>query len=111
MAGMPEKLKALPTTRVPFRPAGVMRVAALQSVYRGQADRSDPETAVCPQAELVALSRRIAAWPDLLRELEAEGKGVIMTMGKGGVGKTTVATAIALELSRRGHTVHLSTTD
>ena len=34
-----------------------------------------------------------------------------MTMGKGGVGKTTVAAAVALELARRGHRVHLSTTD
>jgi len=111
IAAMPQKLKALPTTRVPFRPAGVMGVAALQSVYRDQADRSDPETAVCPQVELAALSRRISSWPGLLRELEAEGKGVIMTMGKGGVGKTTMAAAIAAELARRGHRVVLSTTD
>ncbi len=34
-----------------------------------------------------------------------------MTMGKGGVGKTTIAAAIAIELARRGHHVHLSTTD
>ena len=34
-----------------------------------------------------------------------------MTMGKGGVGKTTLAAAIASELARRGHLVHLSTTD
>jgi arsenite-transporting ATPase len=34
-----------------------------------------------------------------------------MTMGKGGVGKTTIAAAIATELVRRGHQVHLSTTD
>ena len=34
-----------------------------------------------------------------------------MTMGKGGVGKTTVAAAIAVELASRGHAVHLSTTD
>jgi arsenite-transporting ATPase len=34
-----------------------------------------------------------------------------MTMGKGGVGKTTVAAAIAVELAHRGHRVHLSTTD
>jgi arsenite-transporting ATPase len=39
------------------------------------------------------------------------GRGVIMTMGKGGVGKTTVAAAIATELARRGFKVHLSTTD
>ena len=39
------------------------------------------------------------------------GRGVIMTMGKGGVGKTTIAAAIATELARRGFQVHLSTTD
>ena len=43
--------------------------------------------------------------------LAASGRGVIMTMGKGGVGKTTVAAAIATELARRGLPVHLSTTD
>ena len=32
-------------------------------------------------------------------------------MGKGGVGKTTVAAAVAVELARRGLKVHLSTTD
>ena len=36
---------------------------------------------------------------------------MIMVMGKGGVGKTTVATAIALGLARLDHDVHLSTTD
>ncbi|RPJ85686.1 MAG: arsenical pump-driving ATPase, partial [Acidobacteria bacterium] len=48
---------------------------------------------------------------ELVDELEHLGHGVIMTMGKGGVGKTTVAAAIGLELARRGHPVRLSTTD
>jgi arsenite-transporting ATPase len=43
--------------------------------------------------------------------LSADGSGLIMVMGKGGVGKTNIAAAIALGLVRRGHTVHLSTTD
>ena len=48
---------------------------------------------------------------DLLRALAAPGHGVVMTMGKGGVGKTTVAAALAVGLARRGHRVCLSTTD
>jgi arsenite-transporting ATPase len=48
---------------------------------------------------------------DLVDEIEKAGHGVVMTMGKGGVGKTTVASAIAVELAHRGRRVHLSTTD
>ena len=47
----------------------------------------------------------------LIDEIEAAGPGVVMTMGKGGVGKTTIAAAIAVELARRGHDTLLSTTD
>ena len=39
------------------------------------------------------------------------GKKVAFTMGKGGVGKTTIAVAIALGLARKGAKVHLTTTD
>jgi arsenite-transporting ATPase len=47
----------------------------------------------------------------LIDEIERDGRGVVLTMGKGGVGKTTAAAAIAVELAARGHHVHLSTTD
>src|SRR5699024_2002484 len=36
---------------------------------------------------------------------------VIFTMGKGGVGKTSTASAIAVGLMEKGHRVHLTTTD
>jgi arsenite-transporting ATPase len=48
---------------------------------------------------------------ELVDGLAQSGHGVVMTMGKGGVGKTTIAAAIATELARRGFKVHLSTTD
>ena len=48
---------------------------------------------------------------ELVADLHASGKRVIFTMGKGGVGKTTIATAIALKLAEWGEKVHLTTTD
>ena len=48
---------------------------------------------------------------ELVDDIERGGKGLVMCMGKGGVGKTTVAAAIAVALAERGHDVHLSTTD
>lgn len=47
----------------------------------------------------------------LVDELAEAGRGVILTMGKGGTGKTTLAAALAHALAARGHAVHLSTTD
>ena len=47
----------------------------------------------------------------LVDEIERPGKGLIMFMGKGGVGKTTMAAAVATELAARGHEVLLTTTD
>jgi arsenite-transporting ATPase len=47
----------------------------------------------------------------MVDDLARTGRGLIMVMGKGGVGKTTVAAAIAVGLVKRGHAVHLTTTD
>jgi arsenite-transporting ATPase len=47
----------------------------------------------------------------LADELALKDRGLVMVMGKGGVGKTTIAAALAVALAERGKTVHLSTTD
>jgi arsenite-transporting ATPase len=47
----------------------------------------------------------------LIDPIAAPGRGLVLVMGKGGVGKTTIACAVAAELATRGHVVHLTTTD
>jgi len=47
----------------------------------------------------------------IIDDISDSGKKVIFTMGKGGVGKTSVAAAIAIGLAAKGKKVHLTTTD
>ncbi|WP_295449189.1 arsenical pump-driving ATPase [uncultured Thiodictyon sp.] len=104
LAGMPAGLARLPVTSTPLLALGTVGLDALRLM-------ADPERAVPVRFELdneTALPARLSA---LVDELAQAGRGVIMTMGKGGVGKTTVAAAIAVALARRGHAVQLSTTD
>ena len=53
----------------------------------------------------------LPALATLVDDIEKPGKGLLMFMGKGGVGKTTMAAAVATELAARGHEVLLTTTD
>jgi arsenite-transporting ATPase len=96
----------LPTFIVPLRPINILGLDGLRVLLEGD-------------AEIISAPKLASAWapPDmesleaLVFDIERQGSGVVMTMGKGGVGKTTVAAAIAVMLARRGHAVHLSTTD
>lgn len=107
MESMPEVLRALPRAEVEFRPTGFLGVAALRTLTK-----SEPSV-VMPTADepIEKLPSRLTSLAQLVDNLASAGKGVIMTMGKGGVGKTTVAAAIAVALAQRGHSVLLSTTD
>jgi arsenite-transporting ATPase len=98
-------LKRLPVVEVPLRAHNLVGIPALRKLIRN--GEAEPVTAGDPSRDLPPLESLSALVDDLVRA----GRGVIMTMGKGGVGKTTVAAAIATELARRGHKVHLSTTD
>jgi arsenite-transporting ATPase len=70
-----------------------------------------PESAELPVDSPELTTQLPGKLRSLIDELAQGGRGVIMTMGKGGVGKTTVAAAIAVALAQRGHRVQLSTTD
>lgn len=109
--GLPSIFHTVEKTHVPFRPHGVMGIDALKAVSN---DESDPAWLDASDALLDALPMALAnvqEWNALLESLEEQKRGVIMTMGKGGVGKTVMASSIAAELARRGHSVLLSTTD
>lgn len=101
---LPEDLRGLPQDRVPLRSFDMVGLPALRGLLRDEppADRASAPAIAMP--DLPGLGA-------LADELAAEGRGLIMVMGKGGVGKTTVAAALAVGLVERGHGVHLSTTD
>lgn len=100
-------IESLPSYQVPLRPINILGLAGLRALLDPALGES-----VTPSFSPTAWSPpEMEALADLVVDLEKSGHGVIMTMGKGGVGKTTVAAAIAVTLARRGHRVHLSTTD
>ena len=106
---MPANLLALPQDQVPLRAFDTVGLGALRALLPTQ---NEPEGASHRAAEVTlpapVQGRGLDALAD---ELAQAGHGLIMVMGKGGVGKTTVAAALALGLVQRGKTVHLSTTD
>jgi arsenite-transporting ATPase len=105
---MPEGLRGLPRLELPLRPFALLGVAALGGLFSAVESGVSGDVEESPE---IPSSRPMAPLESLLPELEAPGHGVIFTMGKGGVGKTTVAARIAVALAARGHAVHLTTTD
>lgn len=106
LAALPAALRALPQDRVPLRPFDTVGLPALRALLvPGEAPAvlraAAPQGPADPLPDLAALAD----------ELAAAGHGLVMVMGKGGVGKTTIAAALAIGLVQRGKTVHLSTTD
>jgi arsenite-transporting ATPase len=99
-------INSMPSFIVPLRPINILGIGGLRVLLSGDAQgtgvKADESGWTPPEMENLE---------DLVSTMEQHGHGVIMTMGKGGVGKTTVAAAIAVMLARRGHSVHLSTTD
>lgn len=100
---IPTCLAILPRTLVPLAEHGLLGVDALRAIGNG-ATMLVPLSQMKPAPNLLPLA-------NLIDDLARSERGLILTMGKGGVGKTTVAAAIAVALADRGYPVHLSTTD
>lgn len=108
LLNLPEELKDVPTFDIflaPFNMTGVWNIRQLLSYQESDGDR---------KYENPSEKEGTAQYPEfheLIDDLLKKKQRVIFTMGKGGVGKTTIAKSIAQELAARGNKVHLTTTD
>ena len=109
LAGMPGSLKELQMQTFPLRPYNLLGLERLRSVFQPL----DSNFIRSTQSEANTEYRSdLPGIDDLIRDLTAgKDHGLIMTMGKGGVGKTVMAAAIARKLAQKGYPVHLTTTD
>ncbi|HKO91886.1 MAG TPA: arsenical pump-driving ATPase [Polyangiaceae bacterium] len=105
LRALPRRLQGLPTLHIPLRAFNMVGLPALRALLDDRASTA-LERAAPPLA--VPLLPPLSS---LIDEIALPGHGLIMVMGKGGVGKTTIAAAIAADLASRGLHVHLSTTD
>lgn len=99
---IPKGLKNIKTFEIPLRPYNITGLENVRSLLKDNYTIVDNE--ILNITEIPKLN-------SIIEDLYKNDKKVIFTMGKGGVGKTTIAAAIALGLSKKGKKVHLTTTD
>jgi arsenite-transporting ATPase len=104
LSNMPPELRLLAQDQVPLRAVDSVGLPALRSLLSAT-------TAAPMERTLARVPMTAKRFALLIDELSKQDHSLIMVMGKGGVGKTTIAAAIALGLIQKGKTVHLSTTD
>ena len=102
LAQMPEGLRRMASYEIPLRAYNITGIAHVRDMLR---------TDHLEDAQAAVRAREGHRLSDLVDDLVRHRRKVIFTMGKGGVGKTTIAAAIALALAKRGERVHLATTD
>jgi arsenite-transporting ATPase len=105
LEAIPDVLKALPRDEVALKPFNLVGLEALRHLLVHDEGASSSEAVDLP-ARLNA--RSLAS---LVDDIASDGHGLVRLMGKGGVGKTTLAAAVAVELAHRGLPVHLTTSD
>lgn len=107
LAAEAEFIESLPLYRAPLLPGNLIGTDILRAFFGG----ASAEPASADESSHAEKPVDLPGLGQLADQLAPAGRGVLMTMGKGGVGKTTVAAALALALAERGAKVRLSTTD
>lgn len=102
LATMPEQLRMISAFLIPLRAYNITGLASVRGLL------TDDRIIPCEEKLRVKVLPQLR---DVIADLYHSGKKVIFTMGKGGVGKTTIAAAIALGLAEKGQKIHLATTD
>jgi arsenite-transporting ATPase len=101
---IPEALKSLPCDLIELKPFNLVGLGALRQLLT-------TATPATTHSEAATMALQAPSLSKLVDNIANDGHGLVMLMGKGGVGKTTLAAAVAVELARRGLPVHLTTSD
>ncbi len=103
---MPDHLRQIPQDMIALKAMNMVGIDALKQLF-------DPQSVLAEQPAIATteLPHSVHSLNQLMDHLAEQTHGLIMVMGKGGVGKTTLAAAIAVALAQRNHAVHLSTSD
>ncbi|PKD45091.1 arsenical pump-driving ATPase [Rhodohalobacter barkolensis] len=110
LENMPDRLKEMKQITFPLRPYNLLGIEKLRKVFE-PLDKDEIKN----NSGSILTEDYESDFPgleDMVEDIiDDKDHGLVMTMGKGGVGKTTVAAAIALRLAQKGYPVHLTTTD
>jgi len=107
LANLPMALQDLPTDEIGLKAFNLVGLTALEQLL-GMADAIEPAAA---SESVSAVKINAPSLASLVDDIAQEDHGLVILMGKGGVGKTTLAAAVAVELAKQGFDVHLTTSD
>ena len=118
LANMPDELRTLNQSMLKLHPISIVGIDALRKLDKDSNNQSKLNNSESHSSDFAGLGEArsfdlsgFQSLKELVDGLATAGHGVVLTMGKGGVGKTTIAAAVAVALAERGYEVQLSTTD